>query len=78
MNTIESLSHTVWECKYHVTWIPKYRKKSLYGGLRRYIGLVLKELAERKESKIEEGHLMSDHVHILISGSIRVCRRVFH
>ena len=63
----QSLSHTVWDCKYHIVWIPKYRKKSLYKDLRNYVGPVLRELAEQKECKIEEGHLMPDHVHILIS-----------
>ncbi len=67
MNTLKSLSHTVWDCKYHVVWISKYRKKSLYRDLRRYMGPVFRELASQRECKIEEGHLMSDHVHILIS-----------
>ena len=67
MNLAESLKHTKWECKYHVVWIPKYRKKSLYQGLRRYLGELLKDLAAQKECKILEGHLVSDHVHILIS-----------
>ena len=67
MREIQSLNHTVWECKYHVVWIPKYRKKSLYKELRRYLGSIFKELARQKECKIEEGHLMSDHVHVLIS-----------
>lgn len=67
MNPAESLKHTKWECKYHVVWIPKYRKKSLYQGLRRYLGELLKDLAAQKECKILEGHLVSDHVHILIS-----------
>ncbi len=67
MNPVESLKHTKWECKYHVVWIPKYRKKSLYQGLRRYLGELLKDLAVQKECKILEGHLVSDHVHILIS-----------
>jgi putative transposase len=66
-NPAESLKHTKWECKYHVVWIPKYRKKSLYQGLRRYLGELLKDLAAQKECKILEGHLVSDHVHILIS-----------
>jgi putative transposase len=63
----QSLSHTRWECKYHVVWIPKYRKKVICGNLRKYLGEILRELATQKESKIIEGHLMSDHVHILIS-----------
>ena len=67
MISSESLNHTKWECKYHIVWIPKYRKKSLYKDLRQYLGPMLKDLASQKECKIEEGHLMSDHVHILIS-----------
>ena len=67
MNTAKSLNHTKWECKYHVVWIPKYRRKSLYMELRPYLGNVLKDLASQKECTIEEGHLMADHVHILIS-----------
>ncbi len=67
MNPAESLKHTKWECKYHVVWIPKYRKKSLYQGLRSYLEELLKDLAAQKECKILEGHLVSDHVHILIS-----------
>jgi len=66
MNPSESLKHTKWECKYHVVWIPKYRKKSLYRELRKYLGDVLKDLAAQKECKILEGHLVSDHVHVLI------------
>ena len=61
------LSHTRWECKYHIIFIPKYRRKRLYGGLKRHLGPLFRELAERKESLIEEGHLCSDHVHMLIS-----------
>ena len=67
MNTPESLKHTKWECKYHIVWIPKYRKKSLYKGIRKYLGEMLKDLASQKECQILEGHLMPDHVHILIS-----------
>ena len=67
MNTYKSLLHTSWECKYHVVFIPKYRKKILYGQLRKHLGVVLKGLAVRVDSEIEEGHLMSDHVHVLIS-----------
>jgi len=63
----QSLNHTVWECKYHIVWIPKYRKKTIFKGLRTYLGTVFKDLASQKECKIEEGHLMPDHVHILIS-----------
>ena len=62
-----SLNHSRWECKYHVVFIPKYRKKAIFGQLRKELGGVLKRLAEQKESVIEEGHLMSDHVHMMIS-----------
>ena len=67
MNAYESLSHTKWECKYHVVFIPKYRRKALFGELRKHMGELFHELARQRESKIEEGHLMLDHVHILIS-----------
>ncbi len=67
MNNYNKLNHTTWECKYHLVWIPKYRKKLIYGNLRRYLGEVLRELALQKESNIIEGHLMGDHVHLLIS-----------
>ena len=67
MNDVESLSHTKWECKYHIVYIPKYRKKALYGVLRQQLGEVLKQLAMQRESRIEEGHLMRDHVHMLVS-----------
>ena len=67
MQEYGTLNHTVWECKYHIVFIPKYRKKVLYGQIRRELGLVLRELARQKESEIEEGHLMVDHVHMLIS-----------
>jgi putative transposase len=67
MEMQESLKHTVWDCKYHVVWIPKYRKKAVYGNLRRELGEVFRELAKQKESKIEEGHLLADHMHMLIS-----------
>lgn len=67
MDDVGTLSHSKWECKYHVVFIPKYRRKSLYEQLRRYLGEVLRGLAEQKESRIEEGHLMPDHVHMMIS-----------
>lgn len=67
MDDLESLSHSKWECKYHVVFIPKYRRRVLYGQLRSHLGEVFHRLARQKESRIEEGHLMSDHVHMLIS-----------
>jgi len=66
MNQYQSLNHTKWECKYHIVWIPKCWKKKLYTELRKVLGVVLRDLAERKESKILEGHLMPDHIHMLI------------
>lgn len=67
MDRTESLNHSKWECKYHVVFIPKRRRKTLYGALRKYLGEVFHRLARQKESQIEEGHLMADHVHMLIS-----------
>mgnify|MGYP001096744677 FL=1 len=67
MNDIGRLRHSVWECKYHLVWIPKGRRKILYGQLRRELGEVFHELARQKECRIEEGHLLADHVHVLMS-----------
>ncbi len=67
MSNYGSLNHTKWECKYHVVFIPKYRKKAIYGGIRKYLGEILRKLAEHRESRVEEGHLMPDHVHMMIS-----------
>ena len=67
MDEFDSLSHTKWECKYHVVFIPKLRRKTLYEQLKKHLGEVFHKLAQQKESRIEEGHLMSDHVHMLIS-----------
>jgi len=63
----QSLSHTKWECKYHIVWIPKYRKKAIFVELRKYLGEILRELAKQKECEVLEGHLMPDHVHIMLS-----------
>ena len=67
MDKTESLNHTKWECKYHVVFIPKGRRKLLYGELRKHLGEVFRTLALQKECCIEEGHLMPDHVHMMIS-----------
>ena len=68
MDKTESLNHTKWECKYHVVFIPKGRRKLLYAAeLRKHLGEVFRTLAQHKESRIEEGHLMVDHVHMMIS-----------
>ena len=67
MDDYESLSHSKWECKYHIVFIPKCRRKTLYGELRQHLGEVFRRLAMQKECRVEEGHLMSDHVHMMIS-----------
>jgi len=67
VNDFDSLKHTRWDCKYHVVWIPKYRRKTLYGQLRKELAPILKELTTQKESQIIEGHLKADHIHALIS-----------
>ncbi len=67
MRRIGSLNHSRWECKYHVVFIPKYRKRSIFGRIRSELGEIFRRLAEQKESRIEEGHLMPDHVHMMIS-----------
>ena len=67
MDNYQSLNHSKWECKYHVVFIPKYRWKALYAELRRHLGGIFRTLTQQKESAVEEGHLMSDHVHMLIS-----------
>ena len=66
MEDYQSLSHTKWNCKYHVIFIPKYRRQRLYGVVKRELGKVFHRLAEQKECVIEEGHLRPDHVHMLI------------
>src|SRR6266498_21324 len=67
MDDYQSLSHTKWECKFHVVFLPKCRRKVLYGALRSHLGSVFRTLAEQKECRVEEGHLMPDHVHMMIS-----------
>ena len=67
METTENLSHTKWECKYHIVFIPKCRRKTLFAALRKELGPVLRSLAEQKECRVEEGKLLADHVHMLVS-----------
>lgn len=67
MRQVNSLNHTRWECKYHIVFIPKCRRKVLYGQIRQELGEVFRSLARQRESLIEEGHLMADHVHMMIS-----------
>ncbi len=69
--TYRKLSHTVWECQYHLVFIPKYRQKRICVQIRRLLGEVFHELARHKESVIEAGHLMPDHVHMLIIISVK-------
>ena len=66
-NAYQSLSHSKWDCKYHVVFVPKYRRQALYGEIRRQLGPILHELARQKECQILEGHLMSDHVHMCLA-----------
>jgi putative transposase len=66
MSTYESLSHSKWDCKYPVVFVPKRRKKTLYGKVRKFLGSVLHELASQRRSEILEGHMVQDHVHMLI------------
>ena len=67
MDEYETLNHTTWVCKYHVVFIPKYRRKVLYQELRKPLGEVFRQLAAQKEAKVEEGYLLADHVHMLLS-----------
>ena len=67
MRDYKSLAHTRWDCKYHVVFIPKKRQKLIYGHLRTFLGEVFHDLAARKGCKMEEGHLMKDHVHMCLS-----------
>jgi len=67
MDEFESLAHVRWECKYHVVFIPKYRRKALHGKLRRGVGRILRQLCEQRGVKLLEGHALPDHVHLLLS-----------
>ena len=67
MNDYQSLNHTKWECKYHVVFIPKCRRKVLYGEIRANLGSMFRNLAEQRSVRLEEGHLMPDHVHMMLS-----------
>jgi putative transposase len=65
-SSYESLSHSKWDCKYHIVFISKGRKKALYGKVRKFLGPVFHELASQRECKIIEGHMLNDHVHMMI------------
>jgi len=67
MHDWRSLSHTRWDCKYHIVIVPKYRQKKLYGKFRRQVGEILKELCRQKGVELLEGHLMPDHIHMCLS-----------
>lgn len=67
MREYQSLSHTRWNCKYHVVFIPKRRRKQIFGQLRKHLGAIFHELAKQKGCEIVEGHLMADHVHMCLS-----------
>ena len=67
MKDYQSLSHTKWECKYHIVFIPKRRRKTVFGAIRKHLGGLFHELARQKESAIVEGHILSDHVHMCMS-----------
>ena len=67
MRQVNSLNHTRWECNYHIVFIPKYRRRVLFGQIRRDLPDIFRGLAKQKESVIEEGHVMADHVHMMIS-----------
>jgi len=78
-SSYESLSHSRWDCKYHIVFIPKGRKKALYGKVRKFLGPVFHELASQRECKIVEGHMLSDHVHLnlrLILWAIPICGKI--
>lgn len=66
-NTYQSLSHSRWDCKYHVVFVPKRCRKTLFGRIRRELGPIFHELARQKECRIIEGHVMPDHVHMCIA-----------
>lgn len=67
MHEWESLSHVKWECKYHVVIVPKYRKKELYGRIKRHVGEILRDLCRQRSIEVIEGVLKPDHVHMCLS-----------
>ena len=62
-----SLSHTKWECKYHIVFAPKFRRKEIYGKLKADIGQILRQLCKQKEVEVIEAHACVDHIHMLVS-----------
>ena len=67
MEDTSSLCHSSWNCKYHIVWIPKYRRKAMFGIIRKHLRKIFHELARQKECQIVEGHIAVDHVHMCIS-----------
>ena len=67
MSEFQSLAHSKWDCKYHVVFVPKCRKKVLYGKIREFLGPKIRELASQKDCTIIKGNMVQDHVHMLIS-----------
>ena len=67
MRDYGKLAHCRWECKYHLVWIPKYRKKVIYGKLRKQVGKELRKLCEEKKIELLEGNARPDHIHMLVS-----------
>ena len=78
MNDDSSLSHTRWNCKYHIVFVPKYRRKVIYGKLRKEIGTIIRQLCAYKDVEIIEGHAMPDHIHIFGEDSTKdVCFKFY-
>ena len=77
MRDYKSLTHTRWDCKYHIVFIPKYRQKVIYGQLRQELGDVFHELAKRRKVEIVEGHLMRDHVHMCLTAIQSILSVIF-
>ena len=73
----KSLSHTSWNCKYHIVLVPKYRRKVIYGKLRKDIGKILRTLCDYKHVEIIEAHAMPDHIHACVD-TAQTCRSRFH
>src|SRR5437867_4660447 len=63
----QSLAHSRWDCKYHIVFVPKRRRRQLYGQIRRQLGAIFHALARQKECQIIEGHVMPDHVHMCLT-----------
>jgi REP-associated tyrosine transposase len=67
MRDWQSLAHVRWECKYHIVWVPKYRRKVLYGRVRRRFAEIVRDLCRQLGVEVIEGHAMVDHVHLYVS-----------